>query len=251
MIRGLYSSATGMIANQKLFETIGENLDNIRNPGYREEQRTATSFPSLLLQRISSGNGAKNVPIGGLGTGVQADNVAAFKTSSGLVAETNQPTDMALVSEGFFVVQTMAGERFTRNGHFELDEANRLRTTSGNIVLGENGEIGPLGPDFTVDNDGTIRDDGQIVDRLRIVNIQGANLQREGKTTLYNATEIPVPVARDVIQMRQGAIEESNVNVNDQMVKMVVATRAYEANQKILQIQDQVLEKAVNEIGRV
>ncbi len=250
MIRGLYSSAMGMRVNQKQSETIGENLNNVRNPGYREEQNLVTSFPSLLLQRISAGNEAENVPIGGMGTGVEANRVA-FKLGSGLVSETNQPTDVALVSEGFFVVETMAGERFTRNGHFELDAANRLRTTAGNLVLGENGDIGPLGPDFTIDYDGTIRNNGEIVDRLRIVDIEGTQLQREGKTTLYNTTQIPIPIARDAILMRQGAIEESNVNVNDQMVKMVVAMRAYESSQKVLQIQDQALEKAVNEVGRV
>jgi len=136
MIRGLYSSATGMIVNQKLTGSIEENLDNLRNPGYREEQNIVTSFPSLLLQRISAGDEGENVPIGGMGTGVVADRLA-MKLSSGLVVETNQPTDVALVSQGFFVVQTTAGERFTRNGHFELDEANRLRTTAGNLVLGE------------------------------------------------------------------------------------------------------------------
>ncbi len=250
MIRGLYSSATGMLATQKQTGTIGENMDNIRNPGYREEQNIVTSFPSLLLQRIATGNGAEKVAIGGMGTGVQADRVA-MKLGSGLIVETDQSTDVALVSEGFFVVQTLAGERFTRNGHFELDEANRLRTTAGNLVLGDNGEIGPLGQDFLIEYDGTIRDNGQIVDHLRIVDIQGTELQREGKTTLYNTTQIPVQVAREAIQMRQGAIEESNVSVNDQMVKMVVAMRAYEANQRILQIQDQSLEKAVNEVGRV
>jgi len=250
MIRGLYSSATGMLVNQKLTESIEENLDNLRNPGYREQQNIVTSFPSLLLQRISAGGGAEKVPIGGMGTGVQADRLA-MKLGSGLVVETNQLTDVALVSQGFFVVQTRAGERFTRNGHFELDEANRLRTTAGNLVLGENGEIGPLGPNFSIEYDGTIRDNGEIVDRLRIVDIQGTELQREGKTTLYNTDSVPVPVARDTIQMRQGAIEESNVNVNDQMVKMVVAMRAYETSQRVLQIQDQALEKAVNEVGKV
>ena len=250
MIRGLYSSAAGMLVTQKLTGTIGENLDNLRNPGYREEQNLVMSFPALLLHRISAGNRAEKVPIGGMGTGVQADRTA-LKIASGLVIETNQPTDVALVSQGFFVVQTLAGERFTRNGHFELDEVNRLRTTAGNLVLGENGEIGPLGSDFLIEYDGTIRDNGQIVDHLRIVDIQGTELQREGKTTLYNTTQIPVQVARDAIQMRQGAIEESNVSVNDQMVKMVVAMRAYEANQRVLQIQDQALEKAVNEVGKV
>ncbi|MHB8126802.1 MAG: flagellar hook-basal body protein [Desulfitobacteriaceae bacterium] len=251
MIRGLYSSAAGMLVTQKQTETVGENLDNVRNPGYREEQNIVTAFPTVLLDRMSSTeNGSEKVPIGTMGTGVIADRVT-MKISSGLVEETNQPTDVALVSQGFFIVQTLAGERYTRNGHFELDETNRLRTTAGNLVLGENGEIGPLSPDFKIEYDGTIKDNGQIVDRLRIVDIPGSALQREGKTTLYNTTQTPVPVARDSIQMRQGAIEESNVDVDTQMVKMVVAMRAYEANQRVIQIQDQTLEKAVNEVGRV
>ena len=251
MIRGLYSSAAGMLVAQKQTDLIGENLDNIHNPGYREEQNIVSAFPTVLLERLSStGNFSEKVPLGTMGTGVIADRVA-YKTSFGMVEETNQPTDVALVSSGFFVVQTLDGERYTRNGHFQLDEANRLRTMAGNLVLGEKGEIGPLSSDFKIESDGTIRDNGQVVDRLRIVDIPGSTLQREGKTTLYNTTQIPEPVVRGSIQMRQGTVEESNVDVVSQMVQMITVMRAYEANQKVIQTQDAILEKAVNEVGKI
>lgn len=251
MIRGLYTAAAGMTVTQKQSETIAENLDNARNPGYMEKQANMVAFPTMLMERLEG----KETPyppaqmIGTMGTGVMVDTIT-YRTAPGQIQTTNSPTDMAL-DQGFFVVQTLAGERYTRDGHFALDGNGMLRTDDGNLVLGEKGAIGPLSKEFTVDLNGTIWDNGQAVDRLRVVDIPGTALQKEGQTTFYAATQNPTPVNAENIRVRQGLLEESNVDLNSMMVKMISVMRSYEANQKVIQNQDDILGKAVNEIGKI
>lgn len=254
MIRGLYTAASGMLVTQRQNEMISENIDNLENPGYREEEASVEAFGPMLINRIggAGGNASEGVPIGAMGTGARADRVV-IKNAPGLIRSTGEATDLALGSAGFFVVQTGQGERYTRNGHFRLDPQGQLVTLAGQPVLGENGVIGPLSPEFKVSAEGTVTDQGRTVAQLRVVDFQPGTLQREGKTTLYAAAQgaAPAVVARADIQVSQGTLEESNVNLDSQMVNMITVMRAYEANQKMIQTQDSTLEKAVNEVGKV
>lgn len=255
MIRGLYTAASGMLVSQKQNEMISENIDNLQNPGYREAEASVQAFGPMLIERIggASGNESAGVPIGAMGTGALAERIA-IKNAPGLMRRTDEATDLALGSQGFFVVQTPQGERYTRDGHFHLDPQGQLVTFGGQPVLGANGPIGPLSPEFKVGTDGTVTDQGRIIDQLRVVSFQPGSLQREGKTTLYAlapGAAAATPVARADVQISQGTLEESNVDLNDQMVKMITVLRAYEANQKVIQTMDGTLEKAVNEVGKV
>jgi len=255
MLRGLYTAASGMLVNQKQNEMISENIDNLQNPGYREAEAGVEAFGPMLIERTGDGGTVSaGVPIGSLGTGAVADNII-IKSAPGLMRRTEETTDLALGSQGFFVVQTPQGDRYTRDGHFRLDPQGRLVTFGGQPVLGVNGPLGPLSPEFKVSADGTVTDQGRVRGQLQVVNFPPGSLQREGKTTLYallpGSTATATPVARAEVQISQGTLEESNVNLDSQMVKMITVMRAYEANQKVIQTMDGTLEKAVNEVGKV
>ncbi len=256
MLRGLYTAASGMVLNNQQSESIQKNIENMRNSGYRQESERVTSFPRLLVNRVSTTNSEpqtiEKIPLGIMGTGVYADR-KRYSGEPGLLRETKNRTDIALNSEGYFVIDTLQGERYTRNGHFQLDPAGMLRTAGGNMVLGQNGIIGPLPDDFVINPDGTVEDraNQEIIDRLRIVNIPAEAIQRDGLTSLYYATVQPTEAPREDIRIHQGYIEESNVDLNAQLVKMLQVSRAYSANQKVVQMNDNLLQKAVNEIGKV
>lgn len=256
MLRGLYTAASGMILNNQQSDSIQKNIENMRNPGYRQESERVTSFPRLLVNRVSTTNSkpqtVESINLGIMGTGVYADR-KRYSGEPGLLRETKSKTDLALNSEGYFVIGTLQGERYTRNGHFQLDPAGMLRTAGGNMVLGEKGTIGPLPDDFMIHPDGTIEDRNsqEIIDRLRIVNIPAEAIQRDGLTSLYYATEEPTEASREDLRLQQGYIEESNVDLSAQLVKMIQVSRAYAANQKVIQMNDNLLQKAVNEIGKV
>lgn len=247
MIRGLYTSAMGMLAAQTQSEVVGDNVVNLKTPGYKEQLASNISFPSMLIQRIGGNRASEVAPVGGMGTGLGVDRLS-LSNIQGSLETTDLSTDLALTSPGYFVVQTPDGERYTRNGHFQRDANGILQTPDGFAVLGENGPIGPLSSDFSISEDGTIMDQGQNLGRLRVVEIQEDALQREGQS-LYSATQ-PVQVSVGA-QVRQGAIEASNVDLSGQMIQMMTVMKAYEANQKVTQIQDEMLAKAVNEVGKI
>lgn len=256
MIRGLYFAGAGMLVNQRKSNIIDQNIKNLNNPGYREISERLASFPITLTQRTGFGRANTAQPevvgIGVMGTEVRVDRVY-YSNEPGLVRQTNNPTDLALSGEGYFVIQTLDGERYTRNGHFVLDPSRRLRTAGGNLVMGENGPIGPLPEHIEVKQDGTIydRETNNILDRLRIVCIPDDQILREGETTLYQALGDPVFLERDKIRVNQGFVEESNVSLIGQMVNMIEAARSYQSNQRVIQMMDSLLEKTVNEIGKV
>jgi len=236
-----------MSAAQTLSEVIGDNVANVKTPGYKEQLASNVSFPSMLIERMGGNQVSGTVNIGGLGTGVGVDR-AALSNVQGALQTTDVKTDLALTSPGYFVVQTPGGERYTRNGHFQLDANGILQTPDGYALLGEKGPIGPLSSDFSVSADGTIMDKGQILDRLRVVDIPSDALKREGQS-LYSATQ-PVQGSTSA-QVLQGSIEASNVDLSGQMVQMMTVMKAYEANQKVIQTEDSMLDKAVNEVGKI
>lgn len=245
MIRGLYTSATGMLAAQTQSEIIGDNVANVKTPGYKEQIASNLAFPLRSLER--DGGNQASVQIGGLGTGVSVDRTV-LSNVLGAVQPTNVKTDLALTTPGYFAIQTAGGVRYTRNGHFQLDANGNLLTQDGNPVLGERGPIGPLSSDFSVQADGTVLDKGQNIDRIQVVDIPTTALQREGQS-LYSATQ-PVQ-ASTTVQILQGSIEASNVDVSGQMVQIMTVMKAYEANQKVIQTEDSMLDKAVNEVGKI
>ncbi|SDG15414.1 flagellar hook-basal body protein [Desulfosporosinus hippei] len=247
MIRGLYTSATGMIAAQTQSEVIGDNVVNIKTAGFKEQLASNISFPSKQIYRIGGNSTSEAVALGGMGTGLGVDQITRSNVQGSLDV-TDVKTDLALTTLGYFVVQTPDGDRYTRNGHFQLDSEGMLRTSEGFTVQGEEGPIGPLSSDFRVSSEGMIFDQGQEVNRLRIVEIPEDALQREGQS-LYNATEgVQASVGA---QVQQGAIERSNVDLSGQLVNMMSVMKAYEANQKVIQTQDELLGKAVNEVGKI
>ncbi|MCO1601283.1 flagellar hook-basal body protein [Desulfosporosinus nitroreducens] len=246
MIRGLYTSATGLLAAQTQSEVIGDNVVNLKTSGYKEQTASNISFPSMLIQRMGGNEASEVVEVGEMGRGVGVDRLAMSNVQGSLEA-TEINTDLALTSPGYFVVQTPGGERYTRNGHFQLDGDGMLRTADGYSLQGEAGPIGPLSSEFRVSADGTIMDQGQRVDQIRVVEIPADALQREGQS-LYIANQ---PVQAAVGAVRQGAVEASNVDLSGQMIQMMTVMKAYEANQKIIQTQDEMLGKAVNEVGKI
>jgi len=236
-----------MLAAQTQSEVIGDNVANVKTPGYKEQLASNISFPAMLIERMGGNTSPEPVQIGWLGTGVGVDR-ASLSNTQGALETTDLKTDLALTSPGYFVVQTPGGDRYTRNGHFQLDANGMLESPEGYALQGEKGTIGPLSSEFVVKADGTVMDNGQRIDRLRVVNIPTDALKREGQS-LYSVTQ-PVQVSTDA-QVLQGSIEASNVDLSGQMIQMMTVMKAYEANQKVIQTQDEMLSKAVNEVGKI
>jgi flagellar basal-body rod protein FlgG len=169
----------------------------------------------------------------------------------GSVRETKNPLDLALVSDGFFSIQTSDGIRYTRNGNFRLDPSGFLVLEKDLVVMGENGPIEVRG-EIVVNEQGEVYLNGEMVDRLRIVTFdEPYPLKKVGNSLFAIKDEQAREGDVEQVKIKQGFVEESNVNPIEEMVNMITLFRYFEADHKALRAHDEILDKAVNDIGRV
>lgn len=251
MIRALYTAASGMILGTLRQGLIAHDLANVTTPGYKRGILPPFPAPQLDLRRISTPAQATRAPqIGPLGTGVYAE-VATVDFRQGPLQQTGRTLDVALEGPGFFQVQTPRGLRFTRDGRFYRDADGNLVTLRGYRVLDLNGQPIqlPQEGEIAIALDGTISVDGQVVGQIGIFQVPPDTLRREGDGLFVLTTEeAPTPTAQ--AQIRQGYLEGSNVDLAATLVEMMTVARTYEANQRLIQVQDQLLTRTM-EIGRV
>lgn len=268
VLRGFYTAASGMIAQQRQQELLSNNIANINTPGYKTDQATIRAFPELLLQQagttknIPTTQGGLNIPgqrtIGSINTGVYVQE-AVPNFNQGDVRETGITTDLALVNgtlpdeEGFlfFTVQNEAGElRYTRNGNFTVDGEGFLVTNQGYYVLDEAGNpIQTNGMEFIVHPDGALQTPGQTFN-LGIAYTEDANAMTKEGNDLFTGDAVAVPLDA-TFTVQQGVLEQSNVDSLQTMTDMMNAYRLFETNQRVLRAYDESLGKTVTEIGRI
>jgi flagellar basal-body rod protein FlgF len=247
VIRGLYTATTGMISEAIRTDVISNNVANVNTTGYKKDEAINSDFASVLLKRINDGEVQE---VGKLGRGTVVAEVVVSQ-SQGAVRKTDNDFDLAIDGKGFFVVDTPQGERYTRNGSFLRSANGELVTSDGYKVMGTAGVITvDENAKFTVSPTGEIIVDDVPTDNLRLVDFaENVKLEKEG-STLFKAPNGATPTD-STATIVQGSIEMSNVNVVGEMVKLITAYRAYETNAKAVQSHDAMLDKAVNEVGKV
>lgn len=256
MIRGLYTGASGMLAEMAKTDVISNNMANVNTTAFKKDRTIFRAFPEMNIHRIHDPVPAgldKVVDprpfIGMMGTGVMLDEVNTDFNQGHLITTSN-PLDLAIRGEGFFQVQTPEGIRYTRDGSFSLSSNGYLVTKEGYYVLGENGPLQLLQTgDITISQQGEVFVNDEYIDRLNIVTFADLNqLQKQGDN-LYFTDAVPEPLQdADVVQ---GALEGSNISIVAEMVDLISAFRAYEANQKVIQTHDTTLDRAINDVGRI
>ena len=257
MVRGLYTAYTGMANEQKRLDIIANNLANSATVGYKEENVTNQSFDRMLTIKIRDVSEAYNDrPIGGMNLGVKLGEVYTSHTQ-GSLRQTNKTYDMALEGKGFFTmsVTDRAGNesiKYTRNGNFTMTKDGHIVDADGNHLMGEGGEllIPADAAEVIIDETGAVFADGAYVDSFLITDFEDYNYLIKSGDTMYQTVEGANQIP-GTATVRQGFTEQSNVNVVAEMVEMITITRAYEANQKVIQSVDRTLDLAANSIGKV
>ncbi|EIW15956.1 MULTISPECIES: flagellar basal-body rod protein FlgF [Pelosinus] len=247
MIRGLYTAASGMLAEAERIDVTSNNLANANTAGFKKDVAVTKDFANILITRVNDGDEAP--AIGRMGTGVIVDEVATTYTG-GSIRTTGNAFDLAIEGRGFFAVQTPQGLRYTRNGTFAKSIRNQLVTSDGYQVLGENGPIVIDGNKMSVDGNGRVIVDNEVVGQLRMEEFADEKqLSKEGSSLFAAAQGAQVqPAAGSVIQ---GALEMSNVNVVGEMVNLITNYRSYEINAKVVRSHDDLLGKAANDIAKL
>lgn len=248
MIRGLYTAATSMQVQMNKMDVITNNMANADTIGYKKDTMVQDSFKDRLAKRIDE---IADTRIGRVNVGVGTSKVVTNFTQGNL-KNTGGDLDVAIEGDGFLVVNTERGERYTRMGNLSLDATGRLIDANGDSVLDseDNEIILPSGGKVVIGTNGLISVEGERIAQLQIVNFEDLHyLEKEGEglfKTLDGATEKEFTGS-----VRQGFTEGSNVNIVKEMVNMISLNRNYEANQKVIQTHDSLMDKAVNDVGRL
>lgn len=258
MIRGLYTSAYGMLTLNRKMDTVSNNMANVNTNGFKKDTVVFEEFSDVLMKRFHD---TGNIPPGrpkAIGNMTLYNDIAEVHVdyTQGNLEQTELKTDMAISGDdsAFFCVAVNDGtnfrEYYTRDGSFKLNAEGQLVTRNGDLVMGNNGIITLNGSEFTVTEKGEIIQNGEVIDTLRIRSFANPeSLRKYGYNLLTVTAESQNKAFEGTIQ--QGFVERSNVDSVKEMVEMITVLRAYESNQKLIQYQDSTLEKAVNEVGRV
>lgn len=247
MLRGIYTAASGLSLQQTQMDVIANNVANFSTTGFKLDRVDVGSFPSILLLRLEGGGQAE--PIGVTCFGTVAENLTTdFR--EGPLQNTGVLGDVALMGEGFLVAETADGERYFRGGTLYINGDGFLANSNGDRVLGENGPIALESSDFRISGDGTITVADNPVAKLRLVDFEDKiALVKEGRNYFRSDGAGPVAVSGTVV--RQGLLEGSNVELADEMAKLIEGLRAYQLSQRALRTHDELLDRAVNQVGKV
>lgn len=259
MIRGLYTSAIGMAIQQKRLDAASNNLANASTTGFRRDVVVTQAFSDVMARRVRDYEmrGISMIGsnmLGPMSLGVTINTIHR-DFSSGQFNRSNAPFDLAINGQGFFRVAHVSTEgevteMFTRDGSLTVSPDGVLSTLDGFAVLSTAGSpiVLPNG-EFVVGQNGDVFVDGENIATISMVTFENLADLRPFGNNLYTAIEEAVEMPF-IGSLMQGYLESSNVNTILEMVNMIAISRAYESNSRMVQMQDETLRQAVNEIAR-
>jgi flagellar basal-body rod protein FlgF len=259
LVRGLYTAAAGALVAQSQADVIANNLANVSTSGFKRTLLQVQSAPELGLYRrqtdpttaldgTTTGSPSAQF-IGALGTGAQvADTPSVFE--QGPLQSTGNSLDLAIEGNGFFTLQTPQGIRYTRDGQFARDGQGYLVTMDGDRVLGRNGPIQLQTGSVQIAADGTVRQNNQTIDQLRVVDFANLTAVRPEGDNRFVDTGAGRPALDTKSSVNQGYLEGSNANVVRSMVDLITAQRWFEANEQVIKTQDTANGYAIQYVAR-
>jgi flagellar basal-body rod protein FlgF len=244
MENALYVGLSRQIVLRREMDIIANNIANADTAGFKVESLMARAEPTAPAFTMG---GPKPVKF------VVADGVAR-DFGQGALRKTDATFDLAIEGDGFFRINTPAGERFTRDGRFRTDEMGRLVNQGGSPVADDAGGeiiIDPERGPVTISADGILSQAGQRVGRIGVVGFESAAVLQKVGDNLYqntsNATAQPVTASK----IRQGMLEGSNVQPIAEITRMIEVQRAYESMARMMDSNSDLSRRSVERMGRV
>jgi len=239
----LYQAASALSANAKWQEVLSQNLAASSVPGFKKQELSFSAIQAGVL-KTQAGNSSITMPRASLSTSFE----------QGEVRPTNVPTDVAIQGKGFFPVQLPNGSTgYTRDGEFQLNPQGQLSTKQGWLVLGQNGPIqmdrnnaAPL----TISATGEISQGTEVRGKLKVIEFNDPHLLRQGNGGVFLADN-PNIQTKTVTQpmLRQGYLEGANTSAVMEMANLIRVMRGFEANQRLVQVQDERMGRAISDLG--
>jgi flagellar basal body rod protein FlgG len=246
MIDRIYTQMQAMQVLSKSQDITADNLANINTPGFKGNK----VFYHLFKDSVDGREVTKSVPM------------QSINLDQGILEPTGNEFDMGINGEGFFMVEDNGSNFLTRDGRFHLDSDGTLVNNAGAKVMGESGEIqlgeyfqasadGSGMPLLEIAKDGTVRLDGDAIDKLRIVNVEDSSaLQRKGNA-YFSVNENQIVEDEDGIgTVMQGYYEKGNVQPLTEMVDMMRNMQMFETQQRALRTTDEMLTQVTTKLGK-
>lgn len=232
-----YVTLTRQSGLMREMQVLAHNVANLSTTGFRREGVVFSEF----VRRLDGGEEPLSMA---------AANARQTYLDQGGLSHTGGPLDLAIEGDGFFLVETPAGERLTRAGHFLRNAEGEMVTPEGHRLLDIGGapvflpaDAGPIG----IADDGTVSVGGEPLAQLGLVRPEDpSQIRREGGNLLLATGEI-LPAENAVLH--QGFLEESNVNPISEMARLIAVQRAYEAGQSFLEREDERVRAVVRTLG--
>jgi flagellar basal-body rod protein FlgF len=239
MSGGIYSALSGMQVRMEDLDRVASDLANVGTAGYKGDRVAISAaererFGRELDSAIDVVAGERRVDLRG-----------------GVIGATGRDLDAAIEGDGFFVVKTPAGDRYTRDGAFVRRGDGVLTTRDGNPVVGESGDIQLGNGPVNIAADGTIREGEQVAGRLKLVTFASASdIERESGAR-FRARLDAVPAAAATARIIGSSLESANVTVVDRMASLVEISRAFEGLQRGISVLSNDIDgRAIAELGR-
>ena len=229
------------IGLQRQMDVVANNMANINTTGFKAENILFEEYVMPVARD-------QDFPQLDQPLSYVQDWATMHDLSGGAMVQTGNELDVGLNGDGFFAVQTAAGERWTKSGAFQLSANGTLVDLNGHPVLGEGGPIqfGPEENGILIAADGSVSSSAGQKGRLRLVEFANPQeLTREGSNLFAGGT----PVAATNTRAMQGFTEKSNVSGVTEMAEMIRVTRAYESAANLAQKQDELRRSAIQRLG--
>ncbi|MBJ7401901.1 MAG: flagellar basal-body rod protein FlgF [Bradyrhizobium sp.] len=219
-----------VMALHRKLETLAQNVANAETTGFRAHQ---LSFHEYLKSEKGFGDsGKKERP-----SSLVAPHLQTVSYSQGSLQATGNPLDVGIDGEGYLVIQTDAGERYTRNGSLTVNGDGRLATLDGQLVLGKNGPISVPANEgqITIAFDGTISSAKAVLGQLRLVRFENPHALQSVGSGLLSSNEPPSDAAPISARIISGFLEKSNMDITREMANLSEIVRSYEMVARLLQ----------------
>jgi flagellar basal-body rod protein FlgF len=247
MDNSLLVSLSQQLAAYRAMDVIANNLANVSTPGFKRE---AAKFEEYIthMRPAEDQKGPQTMSF-------VKDAGIVRDASQGNVEQTGATYDVAIAGKGFFAVQTPAGLRYTRDGHFSLDANGNLVTSQGYQVQGDGGAITitPNDGDINISPDGTmssvVNGVGNQIAKLKVVDFADPAAMTKQGANLYSTSQAATAPA--TVTLRQGALESSNVQPVIEISHMIEVMRAYEATATLSKSQEDMMRQAIDKLGQM
>ncbi|WNJ99076.1 flagellar basal-body rod protein FlgF [Thalassospiraceae bacterium LMO-JJ14] len=239
----MYVALSRQTTLRRQLDVVANNLANMSTHGYKSGQM-------MFVEHLTKSKGGDSLVTPNLA--YVRDIATMTDTKPGAIEHTGNPLDVAIQGEGYFVIQTPEGERYTRNGRLQLDNTGQLVNQLGQAVLADGGApmvFAPEDTEIVISKDGTVSTNNGELGKLRIVNFDNDQILERSSGAQFSTTEDNP--AKDVTDaaVLQGAVEGSNVEPILEMANMIEVHRAYDSVKSFIDREDERQRAMIRDLG--